>query len=104
MTPSDYQSIPPVWRALVSEINGGRPPDGIAGIRDVDAECTAFAPAGVPFQRADGSGTCETDGHHLCVECTEISARALRRHRDRCEECGTKLDGIAGDLCRTCDP
>jgi hypothetical protein len=40
-----------------------RLPDGLAGIRDVDAPCDGFEP-GTP------AGTyCGTDGHYLCREC-----------------------------------
>jgi len=52
----DYTAIPAPWRALVSELNGGRIPDGEPGIRDVDAPCSDFTP-GEP-----GGGRCSTDG------------------------------------------
>lgn len=102
--------IPAPWRALVSEINGGRTPDGEPGIRDVDAPCSGFIPSGKPWEDADGSGSCETDGHYLCRECWHISGRALRRRQDRCEDCDTKLAGVpnarvehAGVHCPRCD-
>jgi hypothetical protein len=46
-----------------------RVPDGTAGVRDVDAPCTAFAPG-------EPSGTgCITDGHYLCRECVHAPER-----------------------------
>ena len=39
-----------------------RIPDGIPGIRDVDAVCTMYDPG-------EAAGDCETDGHHLCSTC-----------------------------------
>jgi len=91
MIAAEQMAVPPVWRALVSEINGGRVLDGEPGIRDIDAPCEAFEPAGKPFQLAAGTGTCETDGHHMCVECVHITLETLRARRDLCVECGAKL-------------
>ncbi len=90
-TLADYRTIPGPWRALVSEINGGRIPDGEPGIRDVDAPCEAFKPYGKPWQNTEEFGHCETDGHYLCLECVEIDLRTFRRRRDLCEDCGAKL-------------
>lgn len=87
------QAVPWRWRVLVCELNGGRIPDGEPGIRDVDAPCEMFQPVGEPFEQNDGTdtGTCETDGHYLCTECQHIELRTIRRRRDQCEDCGTKL-------------
>jgi DNA-directed RNA polymerase subunit RPC12/RpoP len=83
-------AMPARWRALVSELNGGRIPDGTPGIRDVNAPCDHFEPAGEPFEHANGSGSCMTDGHYICSECVHIEIKTLRRRQDRCEECGSK--------------
>lgn len=85
-------NVPPVWRSLMNELNGGRIPDGEPGIRDVDAPCDAFQPAGKPFEPAEGNGDCETDGHYICSECVHISQRAMRLRQDLCEDCGAKME------------
>lgn len=90
MSATDFYAVPPAWRSLVASL-GGRIPDGTDGIRDVDAPCEAFKPAGAPYERAKGTGSCETDGHYICVECVEIKLETLRRRQDQCEECGASL-------------
>lgn len=99
-------AVPALWRGLYFEINSGagRVPDGITGIRDVDAPCEAFVL--VESERPDGGGDCETDGHYLCAECTRIKLAVLRRRHDECEECGAVLprrglDGL-GDCLNGC--
>lgn len=113
MKPDEIMCVPPVWRALVSELNGGRVSDGYAGIRDVDNPCEAFAPVGAPWVQSEGTGRCETDGHYLCSECTEISLEEVRRRRDLCQDCGTALvlgDSLRGyssreaEVCPSCAP
>lgn len=112
MTPADLLGVPPVWRALVSELCGGRVPDGLPGIRDIDAPCEVFEPVGAPHERAPGNGDCETDGHYICSECVHISLREARRRRDRCEDCGEPLVRSQHgrhvsrdvDCCPICDP
>lgn len=65
--------IPAPWRAIVAQINGltltayGRVPDGLPGIRDVDAPCDVFEPG-----KPQVGGDCWTDGHYLCLECIHI--------------------------------
>jgi hypothetical protein len=104
----DTSWAPPDWRDLLSELNG-RAPDGTPGVRDVDAPCDVYQPVDLPMD-ADASGDCETDGHYLCADgrsvCRHISERALRRRRDRCEQCGTKLvvTGTHLDRCPSCEP
>jgi hypothetical protein len=98
--------VPEPWRALVWEINGNRPFDGTPGIRDVDAPCDAFEPAGEPFEQAKGEGSCDTDGHYICSECVHISLRVLRARRDQCEDCGAPLvrERNVGEVCSArCD-
>jgi hypothetical protein len=79
MNADDYLSAPPVWRALLSELNGGRPLDGIAGMRDPDFPCEEFEPYGAPNVLSPGVGKCSTDGHYLCSECRHISEDEVRR-------------------------
>ena len=93
-TAQEQMAIPPVWRTLIHAINGEndpRIPDGAPGVRDVDAPCEAFEPAGKPYQIANGSGDCMTDGHNLCVECVHIAQETLREKRDLCIECGEAM-------------
>jgi len=106
-------AVPPAWRAVVSELNGGRIPDGVAGIRDIDAPCEEFLPEGECAPGGAAFSDCETDGHYLCEECVHISVRALRSRRDECEDCGTKLvhrdyghghRSLEPDRCPSCDP
>lgn len=40
---------------------------GVAGVRDPDLPCDAFAP-GTP----DAGNRCDGDGHYLCWECSEL--------------------------------
>jgi len=73
---------------------------GTPGVRDVEAPCEVFN-VGEP-----GRGDCETDGHYLCVECTEIALHVLRRRRGQCEDCGASLVRARGpwgdeDACST---
>ena len=41
-------------------------PDGIPGIRDVNAKCTGYAPRKLELGEFN---SCESDGHYLCEEC-----------------------------------
>lgn len=59
------------WNALVAEVNG-RPLDGTPGVRSITAPCELFD--GV---EPSGSGTCSTDGHYLCTECSHMSMGAM---------------------------
>jgi hypothetical protein len=104
-------TVPALWRSLVYAVNDGRVnhlghiPDGEPGIRDVCAPCEDFTPAGQPYELAQGTGSCETDGHYLCSECVHIDERTLRRRRDLCEDCGAKMvRGLYGLTCSAgCD-
>lgn len=64
--------LPPAWAALVAEVNG-RPLDGTPGIRDINAPCELF-----DGKEPDGSGTCWSDGHYLCRECSHLSRESSR--------------------------
>ncbi len=46
-------------------------PDAVPGVRDVDAPCEHF-----DGLDPDGSGDCMSDGHHLCRECSRLSAKS----------------------------
>lgn len=79
-------AVPAPWRTLVAFVNegsGSRIPDGTPGIRDVDAPCEAFEPAGEPWVRAAGNGDCDTDGHYICRECVHISRNAVEERDAR---------------------
>jgi len=70
---------------LVASLNGGRVdgrvPDGEPGIRDVDAPCEDFQPAGAPWVYAAGNGECSSDGHYICAECINVSSSGMRISR-----------------------
>ncbi len=60
------------WAELVENVNG-RTVLGQAGVRDPDNICEDFDRRGY-----DGSGKCSSDGHYLCVECSNLSPDASR--------------------------
>jgi hypothetical protein len=106
LSPETILAVPRAWRALVSEINGGRIPDGTAGVRDVDAPCDEFQPVGSPYVLSEGGGTCDTDGHYICSECVHISTAEVRRRREQCIDCGAPLvrERFLGIVCSArCD-
>ncbi len=98
----DLAGVPAPWRALVAEINGGRILDGEPGIRDVDHPCDVFEPADEPGEYSEGGGTCDTDGHYLCLECVHISTSALRHRRGQCVECGASGRDAEGYCVNEC--
>lgn len=46
-----------------------RLPDGVPGIRDVDAPCSAYSPR----VRERYEAECRGDGHYLCAECALLA-------------------------------
>jgi len=93
------------WNQLVASVNGTTT-IGTIGVRDPDYPCEGFNPVGAAFRQVTESdlcswSRCETDGHYMCTECTEISIDELRRRQCRCEECGSDLER---DVCLACDP
>ena len=52
------------YRKLQHEIT--KLPDGIPGIRDIEAKCTGYSPRKLSFGEF---AECEGDGHYLCREC-----------------------------------
>lgn len=46
---------------------------GMPGVRDPEHPCKVFDGRGY-----DGSGRCLSDGHYMCVECSELSKDAPR--------------------------
>ena len=60
------------WGELVENVNG-RTHLGQAGVRDPEGICEAFDGKGY-----DGTGSCRSDGHYLCVHCSELSPEAHR--------------------------
>jgi hypothetical protein len=98
---TDLATVPTRWRSFIAELHG-LALVGTPGVRDVDAPCDAFEP-GTP-----GQGSCQTDGHYMCVECVHIDLLTLRARRDECGTCGTKLIAVGRRsttlaYCPTCD-
>ena len=93
----DVGMIPPVWRALIEDLNG------IQETRDPSSPCEAWDYVEEPT----GLGDCMTDGHYRCVECKHIALSALRAKRDQCRECGTKVvfvNSSHGECPKSCEP
>jgi len=65
--------LPPKWEALYREVNRLPGILGAPGVRDPDGVCEGFDGNGF-----DGTGRCMSDGHYLCVECSELSPEAPR--------------------------
>ncbi len=60
------------WHELTENVNG-RTVLGQVGVRDPEGPCEVFDGRGY-----DGTGTCRSDGHYLCVECSELAPDAPR--------------------------
>lgn len=60
------------WAELTERVNG-RTTIGMVGVRDPEYPCEAFDGLGY-----DGHGRCDSDGHYLCVECSDLSPKASR--------------------------
>jgi|GEM_PF-2098812 len=67
--------LPTAWETLRRSVNGESGLIGTPGIRDPDGVCESFDGKGYT-----GRGTCHSDGHYLCVECSELSPDAPRFH------------------------
>lgn len=65
-------ALPLAWRELIASVNGVTYV-GQRGVRDPEYPCEGFTATGY-----DGSGTCHSDGHYLCTECSELSPDAPR--------------------------
>lgn len=61
------------WEVLRRAVNALPPVFGTAGVRDPEAICEVFDGLGY-----NGRGHCKSDGHYLCVECSELSPEAPR--------------------------
>lgn len=61
------------WDALVRFVNGRPGLFAEPGIRDPEHPCEVFDGRGY-----DGTGRCHSDGHWLCVECSQLSPQAAR--------------------------
>ena len=64
-------ALPAAWEDLRLAINGLPGRLGARGVRDPEGLCDVFDARGY-----DGSGKCMSDGHYLCVECSELSPEA----------------------------
>lgn len=60
------------WAELVANVNG-KTVLGQLGVRDPDNVCEDFDRKGY-----NGFGNCTSDGHYLCVECSNLSPEAAR--------------------------
>lgn len=63
--------IPSTWLPLIARRND-HPFDGEPRVRDVNAPCRGYEPVAMPA----GNGPCDTDGHYLCLTCSEHSRAA----------------------------
>lgn len=61
-------TVPAAWAPLVAALNA-HPFDGESRVRDVNAPCRGYEPVVMP----PGNGSCDTDGHHLCLTCSDYS-------------------------------
>lgn len=61
------------WESLVRFVNDKPSLVGEMGVRDPDYICEGFDRRGY-----DGKGGCMSDGHYLCVECSELSPDSPR--------------------------
>ena len=69
------------WRLLVAHANG-RAVVGAVGIRDPEFPCEGYQPTESPDLlglrvTAPGGGSCDSDGHYLCVGCRNLSDQGL---------------------------
>jgi hypothetical protein len=70
------------WRLLEAEVNG-RQVVGMPGVRDPEHPCEEYVPTedadllGL-WITAEGSGSCDSDGHYLCGGCRQLSERGLQ--------------------------
>jgi len=61
-----FGTVALLWRPVLFDPHFGKP-----GIRDSDHPCSGFEP-GDP-----GTGSCDTDGHYMCLECKHMSRSAV---------------------------
>jgi hypothetical protein len=87
--PAILVGVPAPWFDIVAAVNGIRL-FGAPGVRDPDYPCEAFDPVPGP-EYAPGDGDCDTDGHYMCLECSRVSIRRVRRSAEQCEDCGVAL-------------
>lgn len=66
-------NLPLAWEVLRRAVNAEPPFVGTPGVRDPDGVCESFDGKGY-----NGRGQCLSDGHYLCVECSELSPDAPR--------------------------
>lgn len=69
---AEGRGLPMSWACLVAEVNG-RTFVGQPGVRDPEYPCEEFDGRGY-----DGSGQCDSDGHYMCVECSNLASDAPR--------------------------
>lgn len=65
--------VPISWEVLRRFVNSEPGFVGVPGVRDPDHVCEIF-----DGRHYNGRGDCMSDGHYLCVECSELSPDAYR--------------------------
>jgi hypothetical protein len=68
------------WESLRRFVNGLPPVAtvGTVGVRDTDNPCDGYDGRGY-----DGTGSCLSDGHYECANCSQLSPNAPRFTQDR---------------------
>lgn len=66
------------WENLRRFVNSEPPLFGTAGVRDPDYPCDAYDARGY-----QGDGSCDSDGHYECKNCSKLSPGAPRFTQDR---------------------
>jgi hypothetical protein len=66
------------WEELRRFVNARAGTTGCPGVRDPAYPCEAFDGRGY-----NGRGSCLSDGHYLCVDCSELSPEAPRFTQSR---------------------
>ena len=66
-------TLPLAWEVLRRSVNDEPPLFGTVGVRDPDYPCESFDGRGY-----NGHGRCQSDGHYMCEECSELSSDASR--------------------------
>lgn len=86
--------LPLAWDELARLINGRPGYEGVPGVRSAEYPCDLFDGLGYV-----GTGRCMSDGHYLCVECSELSPKAPRFHQTN-RNLGERVPGALARLDR----
>jgi hypothetical protein len=88
-------ALPIAWEVLRRQLNGEPGYEGLPGFRSAEYPCEVFDGRGY-----DGTGGCMSDGHYLCVECSELSPEAPRFTETHSTALGERVPGSFGRLDR----